>query len=481
MPCTFRLEHPWRETAGCQFDAPEAELVVFDGKPRCVFHLPLQAGEAQSEKACWNDRQVSDFNEDIIARINRGKDQVDLSGIEFPSSFAFKPDDKSASPFLLLFRSVFCGEATFDNSRLGNAFFDGATFVGKAHFVNAVLDAGSFDGANFHSGAAFNGATFGIASFKKAFFGGGAGFGGVTFGQSTGFNEAVFCGNATFAYAEFAALGIYAQFENVTFRGNADFYATAFTGGASFANTRFEGNTAFSGELREGKWRCRDRFPGVMMFRGAYFNKHATFANRKFLHRTDFRETTFEIAPQFQNCVFHQDTTFSDADFRDRQGADYVDAASAYRTLKLAMEKVRARDDEALFYAYEQQSLRLKKDTAFSVKLISWLYEKTADYGQNFVRPLVWMLGTFLVFFLLYLAALTDALITLTDIEEVLGFALQQVFHPFGVLRQWPVISGTAVKAVPLWLAFAAAVHSVLTLAFFALFLLAIRRRFRLS
>lgn len=221
------------------------------------------------------------------------------------------------------------------------------------------------------------------------------------------------------------------------------------------------------------------------MFRGARFKKHATFVNRHFLHRTDFRETTFEIAPQFQNCILHQDTTFSDADFPDRQGADYVDAASAYRTLKLAMENVRARDDEARFYAYEQQSLRLKRDTAFSVKFLSWLYEKTADYGRAFMRPVYCLFGTLLIFSLIYLAARSDVLITWAvtwgDVEDVVRFALQQVFHPFGLLRRQALSSGTEVEAVPLWLAIVAALHSVLTLSLFALFLLAIRRRFRLS
>lgn len=173
MPCTFRFEHPWRPSVGCQFEAPEAELVLLDGRSWCRFHLPLKSGEAQSEKACWDDRQVASFNEDVIARINQSEDQVDLSGVVFPSLFTLRyyAHEKDKSSFLLFFESTFCNDATFDNSSLGDIFFGGATFAGKASFVNSRLDTGRFDGATFHNGAAFNGADFGIACFQKVRFG----------------------------------------------------------------------------------------------------------------------------------------------------------------------------------------------------------------------------------------------------------------------------------------------------------------------
>lgn len=135
---------------------------------------------------------------------------------------------------------------------------------------------------------------------------------------------------------------------------------------------------------------------------------------------------------------------------------------------------------EARFYAYEQQSLRNRKDTARSIKLFSWLYEQTSNYGQSFLRPLAWLLSTFGAFLLIYFAALTGHVVSWADFESVLRFGLQQVFYPLAAFR----LEGTAVEAVgglPLWLAFVAAAHSFLTIIFLAQFLLALRRRFKLN
>ena len=84
-------------------------------------------------------------------------------------------------------------------------------------------------------------------------------------------------------------------------------------------------------------------------------------------------------------------------------------------------------------------------------------------------------------FWLLYLAALVGPTIKWAEIEGVLPFALRQVFHPFWAFRTGGFLSAGSGEAVPLWLAFLAAVHSLLTFSFLALFLLALRRRFRLT
>lgn len=159
------------------------------------------------------------------------------------------------------------------------------------------------------------------------------------------------------------------------------------------------------------------------------------------------------------------------------------------------MADVHARGEEAKFYALEQKSLLRDKDTPFSTKAFSWLYWLASDYGQSVMRPLLGLLVTFLMFSAIYVAYLMN----LMDLmppgfvflqahgEDVLRFALRQVFKPFEVFS---ARGGSSVPTeatletltqVPLLLAFLAAVHSVLTLSFLALFLLALRRRFKLD
>jgi hypothetical protein len=46
------------ETRGCQFAVPDDELIEFAGQVWCPFHLPIRAGEAESEKAEWRYAQL---------------------------------------------------------------------------------------------------------------------------------------------------------------------------------------------------------------------------------------------------------------------------------------------------------------------------------------------------------------------------------------------------------------------------------------
>ena len=272
-----------------------------------------------------------------------------------------------------------------------------------------------------------------------------------------------------------------AEFHDAIFEKDVTFSDATFSHAAYFRPTTFKGNADFRGSSSPmGDAACSDAFPKLATFYRSRFGGRAVFINRCFLDTTRFDGVVFEVAPEFHNAVLHQDTSFSGTQFLDKRGARGVDAARAYRTLKLAMESVRARDEEARFYAYEQQSLRNRKDTARSIKLFSWLYEKTANYGQSFLRPLAWLVGTFVAFLLVYFAALTGPTTTWADFGAVLRFGLQQVFYPFAAFR----LEGSLAKAVggvPLWLAFVAAGHSFLTITFLALFLLALRRRYKLD
>ena len=288
--------------------------------------------------------------------------------------------------------------------------------------------------------------------------------------EATWFSGSKFRGDAGFRNVQFFRDS---EFQEVTFEHDAVFSGAAFSGYAAFHEAVFGGDASFDGD--EGR---ADAFSGFVMFPGAKFAKRAVFSNRRFLQGADFGRATFKLAPEFHNATLHQDTRFFGTKFLDRKGTDDVDAASAYRTLKLAMESVRARDEEAMFYAYEQESLRAKEGTPWSVRLFSLLYEQTADYGRSFMRPLAWLVLGFFLFLLSY--ALVGGHDLWGDGGNVLRFALQQVFQPFGAFRPGTDMPGPG-QTVPVWLAVMAALHSVLTLTFLTLFLLALRRRFRLD
>ncbi len=301
--------------------------------------------------------------------------------------------------------------------------------------------------------------------FLEASFGGPASFDGASIG-----------GDISFAGASF---GNEAWFRETKFGGIADFGGVSFRSTAWFEGTSFGGDADFSGSARHevrGEPEGQDSFFRVNFY-DAKFRGRARFSNRRFLDTADFRKTVFAVAPEFHNCVLHQDTDFSGADFQDHRGTDAVDAARAYRTLKLAMEQLRNRDEQARFFRHEQRARRLRTDTPRALKAISWLYEKSADYGESPLRPLLWLLAVFLVFWAAYFLAQggpsVDASWQWPEPGATLRFALQQVFLPFRVFIAEP--------PVPLLLGLLGALHSLLNLGLLALIVIALRRKFRLG
>lgn len=208
------------------------------------------------------------------------------------------------------------------------------------------------------------------------------------------------------------------------------------------------------------------------------FRDSLTFNNRVFSVETDFSESVFHRAPRFHNCELHQDTDFRATTFLDTRS---VYAARAYRTLKLAMGEQRARNEEGLFYALEQRSLRSQSGTPMSTKIVSLLYETAADYGRSFLRPLMWLGIATGVFLLIYLWIGSMWGIDLhAHGSQVLVFTIEQIVRPFYI---WTVTGADTAKdvfgRVPLFLRFLATLESVLGLSAVALFLLALRWQFR--
>jgi uncharacterized protein YjbI with pentapeptide repeats len=434
MPCAFHLDYHRRAGSGCQFS--ENELVKLpNGQMWCWFHLPMTVENEETAKARWGEAEIEAFNDAIFSFIDAAQEEqrdADLSGVVFPGAISFER---------------YVGEA----NSLPEVLFIGASFSGIARFL----------GASFGRDAILDGASFGgDATFEEASFGGDATFEGASFGGDATFEEASFGGLAWF---EDASFGDFAKFDRASF-GRLSFH----TGGRDRAGATFS----------------------TVSFVGAKFSGEVHFHNRKFLRATDFTRAYFERAPEFHGCTLHQDTFFPEqANFRDRSGAV---AALAYRTLKNAMATVHARGEEAKFYVLEQKSLLRDKDTPLSVKFFSVLYWLAADYGQSVLRPLFGVLITFAAFLAIYVAFLLFYLdppsrfvFSTIDFWDLLRFSLRQVFRPFEVfsLRVAAPAEGVheVLRMVPLPLALLAALHSVLTLSFVALFLLALRRRFKLD
>ena len=460
MPCAFYAERPspFQELGpGCQFGGHEHDLINVDGVKLCPFHAPIENSDGnKTKKGFWDARQLREFYERVHVRIDTAKDNddtCDLTGVVFP------------------------GVADFSEKEFPTVCFFVAKFDGIANFFGARFSGGdvNFDGARFSGGT--------TNFYKAKFSGGGASFVEARFGGNvTTFLEAGFSGGpARFIRAEFIVGSVI--FSETQFTGgDAYFHGAQFSCGYSgFEKAKFSGFADFSAPGGENKEDSDKRIFREVHFGGARFegkskgnnNYGVTFENRRFLQQASFEDCFFASAPRFHGCELHPDTEFSGAEFPDTKsdGSD-----RAYRTLKLAMESVRSRNEEAMFYALEQKSLRHRSDTRQSAKIVSYLYEIMSDYGRDFILPIFWLLFVSFVFSQFY-GDLAGAVGTecLQKMGNV-GFAVQQIFRPFEIwkLATNGVSCGLGIKLI-------GTVQSLATLSLFALFLLALRRRFKMD
>ena len=481
MECCFERKAPKSDGetgSGCPF-ADETEFFDVDGKAFCRFHLGMSDDAGQpTAKADWRLDDHKRFFRNLRSWARdamQGGRMVDFAGVVFP--IGFKPaivfGVGGSIPRITFRQCVFTGKATFRTAAFADlAVFADATFEEDADFRSAAFgDQANFDGATFQRKADF--VLVGFMDFAK-------------------FENAVFAQLATFESASFGSWTFFtkARFHN---KNGTNFDYAAFNNGVFFDGAVFLGRMSFQVRTEQNRlWNVQrgfaddddvnerqDRnFPQIN-FKGAVFKDRIDFSNRHFLEATDFSDVVFEVAPEFHNCVLHQDTDFSGAQFKDTTGEH---AARTYRTLKLAMGEVRAANEEAMFYAKEQDSLRHRTDTPGSIKLMSWLYMALSDYGRSYVRPLVILAlltaGSSLAYYLwhVWLAGSGEP-------GNAFTFAMTQVVRPFFVWTtggigqsELPAIA----TAWPLALRLVATAQSIASIGLVTLFLLSLRRRFRL-
>lgn len=402
----------------CQFDhVKESELYEFDDKQWCEYHLPLMSESGQaSEKHHWSAEQKKSFNEKILQLLDKPlksdkPSQSNLRGVIFPSKIDIESQNLHE---IILDEAVFHEDATFKNVKfISYCSFKGSVFNKVARFMSCEFE----ERSNF-SDAQFNDQSF----FNRSSFKAGVIFSCARFERSAAFIDVDFKGITSFKNSHFNEL---AHFES---KNDSGFY-----------------------------W---------VDFSEATFNIKANFLNRKFSGITNFSGCNFgRFAPEFHNCEFHQDTSFRRACFSDVKSDS---APRAYRTLKLAMEKVRARDEHARFYALEQKSIQHQPETPIWVKVVSTLYEIISDYGQSALRPLGYLIGTSFIFFIIYFNVFfSDA----NAFSESIGFTVVQIVRPFNVWLKEISHASIGLKVL-------ASIQSMLSLTFITLFILAVRWRF---
>lgn len=232
---------------------------------------------------------------------------------------------------------------------------------------------------------------------------------------------------------------------------------------------RFSGDTDLS----------KADFPAGTSFKGVEFNGGVDFTGSKFGGGCDFTNTVFHIAPNFHGAHLDQPCTISKAKFKDWKTTE---ADGAYRILKTFMEKVCDWNGMAKFHALEERSARHQRKLFDPIRFASAVYDMASKYGQSFVRPLWGLVFTAMAAFALYWGAYLacNGPWEWSVFREIGAFGLKQMVKPFDA-----IVSGVSVTGLGPWGRFffgaVAFIQTLFTAGFVTLFILAVRRRFRMA
>lgn len=194
-----------------------------------------------------------------------------------------------------------------------------------------------------------------------------------------------------------------------------------------------------------------------------------------------FIETNFRKSPKLHDVKIPQGSLFPAYDYyHDKSGERSV---KAYRTLRLAMEEQRARDEEGMFYRLEQETILNTRSNSPKIVYFSYWYNILSRYGTNYRRPLMILFAVIIMFSFLYSLILSPVLgptyqFDLNIIRSGVIFSIKQVVNPFSMLGDF-IPFGEKYHIRNLTIIIMGTVQSLISLPLIALSILAIRWKFK--
>lgn len=423
------LQHYWRTDPGTGEVRDDAalidagELIVVAGqKTYHIAHLPLHY-----EDGSPTTKTVPETATEIHERlVNLIEVRLKVSSAEDSPMAMLQGIVIGSRIDLSLNRADYPLQVNFSFALIHEALFTGAKFLSSVSFLGTTfLDSVRFDNTTFSSYIRFDRATFyGDTHFDSASFLGDAIF-----------SNATFYSRASFVFATFSCD---ACFDSAIYGAEAYFLISSFSGHTSFVRTSFSDYARFG---------CA-KFSSHMNYTHAQFQKEADFAEvtwpqNPLAHHKAFFNATFEALADFSGSGFRAFAAFDGAIFKQGLRFDKIERSSATgkrrfeaqarhhlnnelaacktesdddfgpeqrleelengcRLLKQEMIKQGDKSREQILYKFELLARRAQKSTALSEKALSYLYGWFSDYGGSALRPLVWLVGIWLGFSLLF-------------------------------------------------------------------------------
>ena len=276
-----------------------------------------------------------------------------------------------------------------------------------------------FTGSTFQTEADFSGLTLVACNFKHVVFKAGArGDRDTRFVENCSFDSAHFQGAV---FLNHARCDGHVSFRSTQFDEYVTFLGATFSGGASFASCVFKDNAEFS-ESRFGAayWSEGQSTSPLADFRHAHFGQHASFlgvlfgnddpsyalaekmervadfSDAQFRAETVFRNASFVGPPAFFNASLHEDTDFGSVNWEagENRDADVDYAVRAWERLELIMSRLEKPLDRHRFFRLKMRAQRRHSQPL--VRMLSWVFDKTTDYGWGVGRACLFWAGHWL-------------------------------------------------------------------------------------
>ncbi|MEL6947323.1 MAG: pentapeptide repeat-containing protein [Pseudomonadota bacterium] len=447
--------------------------------------------------------------------------EIRFDSFEFP--YGFEVFLQLHFPCAVSFYKVTFGE--------GAVSFDRATFgEGAVSFIGATFGEGtvSFNGARFGEGTvSFTGATFGegAVSFDRATFGeGNVSFDEATFGEgNVSFTGATFGeGNVFFNGSTFGEGNVF--FNEATFgEGDVSFRSATFgEGQVSFFAAKFHPATTMNASAMtiSGSLFVSCAFGSRVNFTQLKVGEVASFAGSSFARVPDFRYSKLDRPPEVATMRVPPPDMARDpkreAEARNKKLSRFSgfqpaqacppfqvtldkEDVARYRALKAMAEQANDHEKAGEFFAYEMMAKRGVETTSFAGLFVNSVYRSLSGYGQDYVRPLIWMVVSFFVFFFGYLtiavettkpadrskfieyspfAASLSASNTVPLLGSLFRFASVPKDHVSAYDRRYNELKKAGLPVD--WIVRLSVLQSIIGGILLFLFLLALRNRFRL-
>jgi uncharacterized protein YjbI with pentapeptide repeats len=275
--------------------------------------------------------------------------------------------------------------------------FDEKKFKKPAIFAECVFETiVSFANCTFEKEARFNLASFvRDAGFWSANFNSEVDFSSTTFNSHVLFKDAKFHGRANFEGTSFD----WVDFRNAEFAGHARFYDTTFGGQTNFSNANFKGPSAIA-DFTFSKFKK----PEEVLFHRVNRDIRDGLRLRSLncdIEGVSFRDVRWN-QPHGRLLLEDELDALSVSKQEQRTTSRHELVAVVYRQLLKNFEETRSYDLAEDCFRGEMRMKQKNPDQPQFNRFMVWMYGLMSQYGSSYTRALMWLLAFIMLFGLLF-------------------------------------------------------------------------------